>query len=136
MKRIKSGWQLTKKSWGILSDEPGLIKFPIVGGVIALLIAIVLIAPGLYFLEADPVALGVVLVAVGTYLSAFVVYYFAVALAHNADRRMQGEQVEFKDGMALASSRMSAIAGWAFIATVVMTVIRAIQERFLSLIHI
>ena len=130
MKRIKSGWQLTKKSWGILSDEPGLIKFPIVGGVIALLIAIVLIAPGLYFLEADPVALGVVLVAVGTYLSAFVVYYFAVALAHNADRRMQGEQVEFKDGMALASSRMSAIAGWAFIATVVMTVIRAIQERF------
>ena len=130
MKRIKSGWQLTKKSWGILSDEPGLVKFPIVGGVIALLIAIVLIAPGLYFLEADPVALGVVLVAVGTYLSAFVVYYFAVALAHNADRRMQGAQVEFKDGIALASSRMSAIAGWAFIATVVMTVIRAIQERF------
>lgn len=66
MKRIKSGWQLTKKSWGILSDEPGLVKFPIVGGVIALLIAIVLIAPGLDSLEADPVALGVVLVAVGT----------------------------------------------------------------------
>ncbi|MBK5231767.1 MAG: hypothetical protein JJE13_02140 [Thermoleophilia bacterium] len=129
-KRIKSGWQLTKKSWAILKDEPGLIRFPIVGGVIALLIAIVLIGPGLYFFEAKPVALGVVLIAIGTYLSSFVIYYFAVGLAHNADRRMQGEEVEFKDGMALASSRMSAIAGWAFVATVVMTVIRAIQERF------
>ena len=70
------------------------------------------------------------LIAVGAYLSSFTIYYFAVGLAHNADRRMQNEEVEFKDGMALASSRMSAIAGWAFVATVVMTVIRAIQERF------
>ncbi|MBK8293471.1 MAG: hypothetical protein IPK93_01355 [Solirubrobacterales bacterium] len=130
MKRIKSGWQLTKKSWAILKDEPGLSKFPIVGGVIALLVAIVLIGPGLYFVDADPIALGVVLIAIGTYLSAFVIYYFAVGLAHNADRRMHGEEVEFRDGMALASSRMSAIAGWAFVATVVMTVIRAVQERF------
>jgi len=130
MNRIKSGWQLTKKSWAILREEPGLIKFPIVGGVLALLIAIVLIAPGLYFVEADPVALGVVLIAIGTYLSAFVIYYFAVGLAHNADRQMHGETAEFRDGMALASSRMSAIAGWAFVATVVMTIIRAIQERF------
>lgn len=129
-KRIKSGWQLTKKSWAILKGEPGLIKFPIVGGLIALLIAIVLIGPGLYFFEAGPPALGVVLIAVGAYLSSFTIYYFAVGLAHNADRRMQNEEVEFKDGMALANSRMSAIAGWAFVATVVMTVIRAIQERF------
>lgn len=129
-KRIKSGWQLTKKSWRVLSDEPGLIRFPVVGGLIAVIIAILLIGPGLYFLDQGPLAPGVVLVAVGTYLSAFVTYYFAVGLAHNADRRMHGEEVAFKDGMALASSRMSAIAGWAFVATVVLTVIRAIQERF------
>jgi len=130
MKRIRSGWQLTKKSWAILKDEPGLIKFPIVGGVLALLITIVLIGPGLYLWEEGSQIPAVVLVAVGTYLSAFVIYYFAVGLAHNADRRMHDEEVEFKDGMALASSRMSAIAGWAFVATVVMTIIRAIQERF------
>jgi len=129
-KRIKSGWQLTKKSWGILSDEPGLIRFPIVGGLIAVLVAIVLIGPGLYFLDQGPQVLGAILIAVGVYLAAFATFYFAVGLAHNADQRMRGEEVTFGDGMALASSRMSAIAGWAFVSTVVMTIIRAIQERF------
>lgn len=129
-KRIKSGWQLTKKSWRILSDEPGLIKFPLVGGLLALLVAIVLIGPGLYFFQEGPEALGIVLVAVGAYLSAFVTFYFAVGLAHNADQRMHGNEASFGEGMTLASSRMSQIAGWAFVSTVVMTVIRFLQERF------
>jgi len=129
-KRIKSGWQLTKKSWRILSDEPGLIKFPLVGGLLALLVAIVLIGPGLYFFEEGPEALGIVLAAVGIYLAAFVTFYFAVGLAHNADQRMRGNEATFSEGMALASSRMSQIAGWAFVSTVVMTVIRWLQERF------
>lgn len=130
MKRIKAGWQLTKKSWRVLSDSPGLVRFPLVGGAIALLVAIIVIGPGLYLIEEQSTVLGAILVAVGTYLAAFVAYYFAVGLAHNADRQMQGESPSFGDGMALASSRMSAIAGWAFVATVVMTIIRAIQERF------
>ncbi len=130
MKRIKAGWQLTKKSWRVLSDSPGLVRFPLIGGLLATLIAIVLIGPGLYLVEDDMPALGAAMVAVGAYLCAFVTYYFAVGLAHNADRQMHGESPDFSDGMALASSRMGAVAGWAFVATVVMTIIRAIQERF------
>ncbi|MBN8866729.1 MAG: hypothetical protein J0H98_04185 [Solirubrobacterales bacterium] len=130
MKRIKSGWQLTKKSWRILSDSPGLIRFPLIGGLIALLVAVVVIGPGLYLIDDEQTVLGAILVAVGAYLAAFATYYFAVGLAHNADRQMQGESPTFGDGMALASSRMGAVAGWAFVATVVMTIIRAIQERF------
>ncbi|MCB0831346.1 MAG: hypothetical protein KDB64_10505, partial [Solirubrobacterales bacterium] len=130
MRRIKAGWQLTKKSWRVLSDSPGLVRFPLIGGLIAFLIAIVLIGPGLYFFEDGTPVPGAILIAVGTYLCAFVTYYFAVALAHNADRQMHGETPEFGDGIALASSRMGEIAGWAFVATVVMSIIRAIQERF------
>ena len=129
-RRIKSGWQLTKKSWRILKDEPGLIKFPLYGGIIAALIAILVIGPSLYFWEEGPRALGVVLAAVGIYLASFVTFYFAVGLAHNADQRMHGNEVTFGEGMALASSRMSAVAGWAFVSTVVMTAIRFLQERF------
>ena len=130
MKRIKAGWQLTKKSWRVLSDSPGLVRFPLIGGLIALLITIVLIGPGLYLLADGNSAPGAILAAVGIYLAAFATFYFAVGLAHNADRQMHGETATFGDGMALASSRMGAIAGWAFVATVVMTIIRAIQERF------
>lgn len=130
MKRIKAGWQLTKKSWRVLQDSPGLVRFPLIGGVIALLIAIIVIGPGLYLIGEQSTVPGAILIAVGTYLAAFVTYYFSVGLAHNADRQMHGESPTFSEGMALASSRMSAIAGWAFVATVVMTIIRAIQERF------
>lgn len=130
MKKIKAGWQLTRKSWRVLSDSPGLMRFPLVGGAAALLAAIVLIGPGLYLVETDMTVPGVALIAVGTYLCAFLTYYFAVALAHSADRQMQGEVAGFGEGMSVASSRAGAVAGWAFVATVVMTVIRAIQERF------
>ncbi|MGA7396217.1 MAG: DUF6159 family protein [Solirubrobacterales bacterium] len=129
-KRIKSGWQLTKKSWSVLSSEPGLIKFPIAGGLAGLLVAIVLIGPGIYFYSEGPMALGIVLGAVGVYLAAFVTFYFSVGLAHNADEQMRGNQATFGAGMNHASTRMSQIAGWAFVSTVVMTIIRAIQERF------
>lgn len=130
MKRIKAGWQLTKKSWRVLSDSPGLVRFPLVGGFLALLIAVVVIGPGLYLIEEDQAVPGVILAAIGTYLCAFAVFYFAVGLAHNADQQMHGQSPTFGEGMALASSRMGPIAGWAFVSTVVMTIIRAIQERF------
>lgn len=130
MRRIKAGWQLTKKSWRVLSASPGLVRFPLIGGLVALLVAIIVIGPGLYLIEEESTVPGAILIAVGTYLAAFVGYYFAVGLAHNADRQMQGESPSFGDGMALASRRMSAVAGWAFVATVVMTIIRTIQQRF------
>ncbi|HNC06036.1 MAG TPA: hypothetical protein PLS38_07005, partial [Solirubrobacterales bacterium] len=95
MKRIKAGWQLTKKSWRVLSDSPGLVRFPLIGGLIALLITIVLIGPGLYLLEDGNSAPGAILAAVGIYLAAFATFYFAVGLAHNADRQMHGETATF-----------------------------------------
>jgi hypothetical protein len=121
---------LTKRSWGVLRSEPNLIRFPIVGGLISLVLAAIFFLPGAYLLDSDPTWAGVVLIAIGIYLLAFAGYYFSVGLAANADAHMRGEQVSFGSGMAVASSRMSEIAAWAFVATVVMTIIRAIQERF------
>jgi len=130
IRRIKSGWQLTKKSWSVLSGDPGLMRFPIVAGLASLLLGVLLIVPGLYYIDSGPEALGIVLIAVGTYLIAFLNYYFAVGLAASADQRMRHGESSFRLGMSVASSRMGAIAGWAFVATVVMTIVRAIQERF------
>ena len=32
MSRIKRGWQLTKKSWALLRENPELLRFPLYGG--------------------------------------------------------------------------------------------------------
>jgi hypothetical protein len=129
-RRIKSGWQLTKKSWSVFRQDPGLVRFAVVSGLLSLIVLGIVVLPGLYLIDAGPEVVGVILVAVGLYLAAFISIYFAVGLAHSADRRMQGEPATFREGMAVASSRAGAAAGWAFVSVVVMTVIRAIQERF------
>lgn len=129
-RRIKSGWQLTRKSWGVFRADPGLVKFAISSGLLSLLAVAVVVGPGLYLIDDDSPVFGVILVAVGLYLAAFVSIYFAIGLAHSADQRMQGEPTSFGEGMAVAKSRAGAAAGWAFVSVVVMTIIRAIQERF------
>jgi len=129
-RKIKSGWRLTKKSWGVFKDNPGLIRFAIASGILSLLVVALVVGPGLYLIDAESQVIGGILVAVGIYLAAYISIYFAVGLAHSADRLMQGEESSFREGMAVAGSRASAAAGWAFVSVVVMTIIRAIQERF------
>ncbi len=129
-RRIKSGWHLTRKSWGVFREEPGLITFAIASGLISLLVVAVVIGPGLYLIDSESQVIGGILVAVGVYLAAYISIYFAIGLAHSADRRMAGEPASFREGMAVAGSRASNAAGWAFVSVVVMTIIRAIQERF------
>jgi hypothetical protein len=129
-RRIKSGWRLTKKSWGVFTDNPGLIRFAVASGLLSLLVVAVVVGPGLYLIDDGSTVIGGILVAVGVYLAAYISIYFAIGLAHSADRQMQGETVSFREGMAVAGSRASAAAGWAFVSVVVMTIIRAIQERF------
>lgn len=129
-RRIKSGWKLTKTSWAIFRGDLGLVRFAIASGLLSLLVVAVVIGPGLYLIDQESQVLGGILVAVGAYLAAYISIYFAVGLAHSADRQMAGEPVSFREGMAVAGSRASQAAGWAFVSVVVMTIIRAIQERF------
>lgn len=129
-RRIKSGWHLTRKSWEVFRQDPGLVKFAIASGVLSLLVVAVVIGPGLYLIDQESQVLGGVIVAVGAFLAAYISIYFAIGLAHSADRQMAGEPVSFREGMAVAGSRASEAAGWAFVSVVVMTIIRAIQERF------
>jgi hypothetical protein len=129
-RKIKSGWRLTRKSWEVFRDNPGLIRFAVASGILSLLTVVVVVGPGLFLIDAGSEVIGGILVAVGIYLAAYISIYFAIGLAHSADRQMQGESVSFREGMAVAGSRASAAAGWAFVSVVVLTVIRAIQERF------
>jgi hypothetical protein len=119
MTRIKQGWQLTKKSWAVLKQHRDLLRFPLYGGVATLLLAIIVVGPGLYLIDDDKVAPGAPLVIIGVYLLTFVGVFFSVALASCANKIFQGQETSVSDGMAVARGKIPQIAGWAALSATV-----------------
>jgi hypothetical protein len=129
MKRFRTGWDLTKKSWRLLRSQPGLTAYPVVGGLLSVLAFAVLAGPGFVLLDTDASAAGYVLIAIGIYLASLSATFFGVALAAAADRAFQGEQVTLGTGVSVASSHFGAIAGWAFVSAVVGVVMSILQSQ-------
>jgi hypothetical protein len=119
MSRIRRGWALTKKSWAVLREHPDLIRFPLYGGVAGLIMAIVVIGPGLYLIEDGEIAPGAPLIVVGFYILAVIGTYFSVGLAACADKIFRGERATVADGMAVARSHLRQILGWAALSATV-----------------
>ncbi|MFM8519810.1 MAG: DUF6159 family protein, partial [Solirubrobacterales bacterium] len=131
-RRIRNGWQLTKKSWGILRGSPGLIRFPLVAVLVGFIVGLLTLVPGVLLLSLDQTALnvlGIVVLVIGFVLIAFTATFFAVALAHNADRLLAGEDPSFGDGTALARQRTGPIFSWAIISTTVGALIGLLQDK-------
>jgi Family of unknown function (DUF6159) len=128
MSRIKQGWALTKKSWGLLRSHRELFRFPIYGALTGIVVVVVTVGPGLYLIDDGQRVVGGVLTAIGLYLSSFIVVYFGVALAATADAIFHGRDATTADGFAVARERVGAIAGWAAVAALVGTAISLLQQ--------
>jgi hypothetical protein len=128
MGRFRQGWELTKRSWGVLRSHRELFRFPIYGTIAALAITAVATGPGIYLIQDGERALGAVLTAVGLYLSAFAAIYFGVALAATADKIFHEQPATVADGFAVARSRLGPIAGWAAVSAIIGTLITLLQQ--------
>lgn len=128
MSRFKQGWALTKKSWALLRSNRELFRFPIYGSLVSIVIVVATVLPGFYLLDDQRTVPGVILIAVGLYLSSFVTAYFGVALAATADAIFHGRQATVADGFSAAGERIGAIAGWAALAAFVGVIISLIQQ--------
>lgn len=133
MGRIKQGWALTKKAWGVVRENPGLVKLPIMGGVLAVIAFLIFGAPGIAIISSsDSNAAyvgGGILIAIGGYLSSFAVIYYNVALAAAADLSFRGQPADNKAGLAIARQRRSVIAQWAAVALLVSMIFNLIRDR-------
>ncbi len=129
MKRIRAGWALTKKSWGVLRENRQLIRFPIYGAAATIPLAIITLGPGLYLIEDGKIAPGAPIAVLGLFILAFVGIYFSVGLAATADKLFRGEQASVADGLAVARERVRQVAGWAFFSTVVGVIIGLIEDQ-------
>lgn len=129
MSRIRRGWELTKKSWGVLREHRSLIRFPLYGGIAMVVFTILILGPGLYLIDDGEIAPGAPLVVIGLYILAFTGFYFNVGLAACADRIFRGENAKVADGLAVARTRVPQIAAWAALATTVGLVLNMLQNQ-------
>ncbi len=129
MSRIKRGWQLTKKSWGVLRANPALLRFPLYGGAATIVCAIIVVGPGVYLIEDDQAVFGGALAVIGFYLLAVIGTYFSVGLAAAADMIFHGQEAGVADGLAVSRTRFSQICGWAAVSTVVGLVLNALENQ-------
>ena len=129
MKRIRRGWELTKKSWGVLRDNPALLRFPLYGGVATILCAIVVVGPGIYLFDDGQEVFGGALAVIGFYLLAVIGTYFSVGLAAAASMIFQGQDASVGDGLAVSRMRFSQIAGWAALSTTLGVALSALENQ-------
>jgi hypothetical protein len=129
MSRIKRGWQLTKKSWRLLRENPELVRFPLYGGAATIVCAIVVVGPGVYLIEDDQTVFGGALAVIGFYLLAVIGTYFSVGLAAAADMIFHGRKASVGDGLAVARTRFSQIAGWAALSATIGLALSALENQ-------
>jgi hypothetical protein len=129
MRRIRRGWALTKKSWGLLNEHRELIRFPLYGAVATTLLAIVFLGPGLYLLDQDELAGAIPLIVIGVYVLSVVGFYFSVGLAACADMIFRGQDATVSDGLAVARARFSQICGWAAVSTAISLVMGLLENQ-------
>lgn len=129
MSRIKRGWALSKKSWGLLRGNPALLRFPLYGGVATIVCALVVVGPGIYLIEDDQTVFGGAVAVIGFYLLAVIGTYFSVGLAAAADMIFRGQQASVGDGLAVARSRFPQIAGWAAVSTTIGLALSALENQ-------
>ncbi len=129
MSRIKRGWQLTKKSWALLRENPELLRFPLYGGAATIVCAIIVVGPGVYLIADDQAVFGGALAVIGFYLLAVIGTYFSVGLAAAADMIFHGQKASVGDGLAVARTRFSQIAGWAAVSTTIGLALSALENQ-------
>jgi len=129
MKRIKRGWALSKKSWGLLNKHRELIRFPLYGAVATIPLALIFLGPGLYFLDKNVYGGAIPLLVIGVYVLAVVGFYFSVGLAAAADMIFRGEPATVGDGLAVARQRFGAICGWAAVSTAISVLMAALENQ-------
>lgn len=130
--RMRQGWDLTKKSWSVIRSHPGLVKLPVIGGVLAFAAAIVCATPGLWLISTESTAaqgLGIALVVIAAYLASFFVIYYNVALAAAADQALRGQTPDIGVARAVARSRIGVIAAWAAVAALISLLLSVLRDR-------
>jgi hypothetical protein len=120
--------ELFRTSWGILMADKKLLVFPILSGIISLIVFATFILPlvigqflgGLFFYAA---------LFVFYLVSSFVVIFFNTALISCVNARLQGRDMSVGEGLSNALRHFTPILGWALLSATVGIILQLVRER-------
>jgi ABC-type multidrug transport system fused ATPase/permease subunit len=120
--------ELFKTSWSILMEDRKLLVFPLLSGIISLIVLATFILPlviGKFF--GDLFFYGALF---AFYLvSYFVVIFFNTALISCVNARLQGTDMTVGEGLSNALRHLTPILGWALLSATVGIILQLIRER-------
>jgi hypothetical protein len=130
---ISRSIELVKTSWRILMENKKLLVFPLLSGIVTLIVIATFILPlifsqGALSLETNSVT-GIILLFLFYLVSYFVVIFFNVGLISCVNAKLHGKNMTIGEGLSAAVKHLGAILAWAIIAATVGLVLRLIEER-------
>lgn len=125
---ISRSIELFKTSWGILMDDKKLLAFPILSGIVSLIVLATFLIP---------IVIGKILGEVVFYfalfafyiVSYFVVIFFNTALVSCVNAKLQGKDMSVGEGLSNALAHFTSILGWALISATVGVVLHVLRDR-------
>jgi uncharacterized membrane protein len=128
---IGRSFALVKTSWGILMEDKKLLAFPVLSGVITLLVILSFVLPVVFigtFLNTTGVQFYGILFLFYV-VSYFVVIFFNTALISCVNARLQGKEMSVSEGLSNAAEHVTAILAWALISATIGLVLHLLEER-------
>ncbi|GIW06666.1 MAG: hypothetical protein KatS3mg060_1471 [Dehalococcoidia bacterium] len=133
---LTRSWALATSSWKVLTDDPRLLAFPAIAGVVTLLASLAFVFPAIGVAVATGASaraaenLPAVALLFAFYLvTSFIALFFNVGLAAVVLRRFRGERVTIGEGFAIALRNVPLILGFAVLNAIVGTVLALLERR-------
>ncbi len=133
MGSVSRGFRLARASWGVVKQDRELLVLPVISFLCSLVVMIVF-GLGMWGIglpaRGESPSPGIYVLGFVMYVAlAFVTIFFNAAVIGTAMKRLQGEDAEISDGLALARQHIGKIFVWALVTATVGMILRTIQER-------
>ncbi len=131
--RIIRSFELVKASWRILMEDKKLLAFPIISGIVTLLviatfIPVIFFSNGLFSFNTNTLG-GIGFLFLFYLVSYFVVIFFNVGLISCVNAKLNGKDMTVKEGLSAATRHLGSIIAWAVVAATVGLILRMIEDR-------
>jgi len=122
---------LVKTSWDVLMDDKKLLVFPLLSGIVTLLVILTFVLP--LFVSDAFVSSGSLITIMYLFLfyvaSYCVVIFFNTALISCVNAKLNGKTMSVGEGLSNSAKHLPGILGWAIVAATVGLILNLLEER-------